>query len=85
MDDGAGLPSVLSRTSALNHYCCMFVIYLFIHFSKCTIIFIHAVHVCIILCYIGNLQCTVHDMKTESELFGITMIIVLTMYTLHVI
>ena len=30
------------------------------------------------MCYIGNLQCkrTVHDMKTESELFGITMIIV---------
>ena len=35
---------------------------------------------------LGNLQCTVHDMKTESELFGITMLIVLimdTVYTLH--
>ena len=35
----------------------------------------YSCNVCIILCYIGNLQCTVHDMKTESELFGITMII----------
>ena len=37
---------------------------------------------------LGNLQCTVHDMKTESELFGmhVFMIIVLilnTVYTLH--
>ena len=35
---------------------------------------------------LGNLQCTVHDMKTESELFGTTMLIVLIMnivYTLH--
>ena len=32
---------------------------------------------------LGNLQCTVHDMKTESELFGTTMLIVLIMNTLH--
>ena len=35
---------------------------------------------------LGNLQCTVRDMKTESELFSITMIIVLIMnmvYTLQ--
>ena len=34
---------------------------------------------------LGNLQCTVHDMKSKSELFGIhvTMIIVLIMNTVH--
>ena len=35
---------------------------------------------------LGNLQCTVHDMKAESELFDTTMLIVLimdTVYTLH--
>ena len=49
--------------------------------KKCTIEYLFIV--CIFLCYIGNLQCirTVHDMKTESELFDITMIIVLIMYS----
>ena len=41
---------------------------------------------CMYYLVLGNLQCTVHDKKTESELLGITMIIILimdTVYTLH--
>ena len=34
---------------------------------------------------LGNLQCTVHDMKTESELFGTIMIIVLIMNIVYTV